>query len=82
MLLQQQLLKYHDELAKRIAKQQEELKRLGNELRMVGLLTPASTASSSRLGTPGFHTVPTDPPPNSQTPPGLLSYEAFMQDNT
>ena len=80
--LQQQLLKYHDELAKRIAKQQEELKRLGNELRMVGLLTPASTASSSRLGTPGFHTVPTDPPPNSQTPSGLLSYEAFMQDNT
>ena len=47
MKLQQQLQSRHNELARRIAEQQEELKRLGNELRMVGVVPvqPAITAA-------------------------------------
>ena len=49
--MQQQLLNRHDELAKKIAKQQEELKRLGNELRMVGIVTTAAATTDSRAAT-------------------------------
>ena len=81
--LQQQLLNRHDELAKKIVKQQEELKRMASELRMVGLLTPAAAAADrSRLAAAptGFVAIPTDTP--SQTSALQLSYGAFMQDNT